>query len=241
VPLTNDDFVSHSYLIQFPTQIMRDKIAVLTDRLEEVFGAKMVSHRAGKWAFNEVYARLLEERGYRVDCSVTPHVSWSRNGGSDYTDFPETAYVLDRNDISRAASDEASGGLLELPMTILPAGPLGKRLHRMIKRAPGVARLALNRVAPEAHWLRPNGHNLGSMLGVLRAATRQKRDYVEFMLHSSEFMPGGSPIFETKRAVEVLYDHLERLFSVAALDFQGATLQEYQRDFASVVSPVASR
>ncbi|MBV9084373.1 MAG: hypothetical protein JOZ62_16995 [Acidobacteriaceae bacterium] len=46
------------------------------------------------------------------------------------------------------------------------------------------------------------------------------------MLHSSEFMPGGSPIFRTGEDVEKLYSDLRSLFS-AASGFTGATLQEY--------------
>ena len=100
---------------------MREKIKVMTDRLEEVFGVKMLSHRAGRWAFDERYARLLIEFGYIVDCSVTPYLSWaeqtgdpSKKGGADYTSFPDTSYFVDTVDISRSGDSS----LLEIPVTI---------------------------------------------------------------------------------------------------------------------------
>ena len=40
---------------------MRDKIAFMTDLLENKLQTKMLSHRAGRWAFNETYAQLLIE------------------------------------------------------------------------------------------------------------------------------------------------------------------------------------
>ncbi|MGL5223463.1 MAG: deacetylase, partial [Plesiomonas shigelloides] len=52
-------------------------------------------------------------------------------------------------------------------------------------------------------------------------------DYVEFMLHSSEFMPGGSPTFKTKQDIEQLYRDLEETFAWLAQRTQGATLAEY--------------
>src|SRR5579872_1992405 len=74
VPLTADDFDCHPYLIEYPPQNIRDKVVFLTELLEDTFQVKMRSHRAGRWSFNAVYARILVENGYRVDCSVTPLV-----------------------------------------------------------------------------------------------------------------------------------------------------------------------
>jgi hypothetical protein len=65
------------------------------------------------------------------------------------------------------------------------------------------------------------------MLQVLQRALREQRSYAEFMLHSSEFMPGGSPTFRTRESIEQLYRDLEQLFSRAAESFTGATLSEF--------------
>jgi hypothetical protein len=100
---------------------MRQKISLTTDLLENTFGVKMLSHRAGRWSFDERYANQLIEFGYKVDCSVTPHVSWEshlgapdKDGGTDYTDFPDTAYFIDPSDISRPGHST----LLEIPVSI---------------------------------------------------------------------------------------------------------------------------
>ena len=55
----------------------------------------------------------------------------------------------------------------------------------------------------------------------------EKRNYLEFTLHSSEFMPGGSPTFRTDDDIERLYDHLEALFSRVRSHFGGETLAEF--------------
>src|SRR5713226_7445733 len=94
-PVTSDGPKSQAYLIEYAENVMKDKIKFITELLEQRFIHKMVSHRAGRWALNSRYARLLVEHGYRVDCSVTPHVSWASvlgdpngSGGIDYTAYP---------------------------------------------------------------------------------------------------------------------------------------------------------
>lgn len=69
-PLTDDDWRHKPYLIEYPTDQIRAKVDHMTKLLEDAFQTKMLSHRAGRWAFNEYYASLLLEYGYQVDCSV---------------------------------------------------------------------------------------------------------------------------------------------------------------------------
>ena len=52
-------------------------------------------------------------------------------------------------------------------------------------------------------------------------------DYIMFMLHSSEMMPGGSPTFHRNEDIEKLYFDLENLFEFISDKFKGATLSEY--------------
>jgi hypothetical protein len=237
VPLTEDDFLHHPYLPEYPEDQMRAKVRVLTEALEDTFGRKMVSHRAGRWGFDSRYARILAEAGYLVDCSVTPHLSWKAykgdpngRGGPDFTDFPATAYFLDLEDISRPGNSS----LLEVPMTVgRPENPVVQGLHRLLRNAPRLLRAPVNRLFPPRCRLEPDGRNLRQLLRILRRARAQGKDYVEFTLHSSEFMPGGSPKFPSEERIEGLYRHLEALFESAQGAFAGLTLQEYYRRFTT--------
>lgn len=210
-PITDRDSIHQAYLIEYPESVMRDKVKFMTVLLEERFDRKMLSHRAGRWAFDSRYARLLVENGYRVDCSVTPHVSWAKSpgaphgsGGTDYTTYPAHPYFMDLDRIDR----EGNSSLLEIPVSIV-AEPNGR-----------------------TSWLRPDGQNRDSMLAILDRALRERWPCVEFMLHSSELMAGGSPTFQTRRDVEALYDDLDVLFGNAAEQFRGKTLSEFHDDLA---------
>ena len=71
------------------------------------------------------------------------------------------------------------------------------------------------------------------MQQVVHACLAQGNSHIEFMLHSSEFMPGGSPTFRDEAAIDALYDDLEQLFAYIAQRAEGMTLAEfYQRKLA---------
>ena len=207
-PLTADDFHFQPYLIEYPEEQMAAKVAFMTTLLADTFGVPMVSHRAGRWSFDATYARILIENGYRVDCSVTPLVSWrsspgdpSRQGGSDFTHFPAAAYFLDAGDIARPGASP----LLEVPVTI--RGEAGR----------------------PPLWMRPNGANRAGLLHLVERVIADGDDYLELMLHSSELMPGGSPTFGDAAAIERLYADLAAVFAAAGERFRGATLADYYR------------
>jgi hypothetical protein len=233
--LTSDDLTFQPYLVEYPESAIRDKVALMTDMLGETFGVPIRSHRAGRWAFNETYARVLIDCGYAVDCSVTPNVSWRDNvgdpagqGGTDYREFPGRAYWVDPDDIRR----DGTSRLLEIPMSIRPCRFASvKRIRQRCGERALISRV-LSRLVPRYTWFRPRRGNLAEMLGILRWVKRQGIDYVEFILHSSEFMPGGSPTFVTEADIERLYESLEELFQAAtSASFQGATLIEYHAQY----------
>ena len=71
----------HIYLYDLPDDMLQAKVESLTRLLSDVFEARPVSHRAGKWGFDERVARVLADQGYLVDCSVTPGISWKNTRG----------------------------------------------------------------------------------------------------------------------------------------------------------------
>lgn len=238
VPLTDDDFGFQPFLMEYPEGLIREKVTMMTDTLESTFGVKIVSHRAGRWGLSETYVKALIDAGYRVDCSVTPHVDWRGNtgdpaggGGSDYRHFPETPYFMDPADISRPGDSS----LLQVPMTIVRRydSALARRLRACVRPIPFVRRYFF-RALPAHSWLRPTASNGAELRRVLSIAQGERRDYVEFMLHSSELMPGGSPMFPSPRHVDALYGDLEALFDSAGSHWAGHTLSEYRDRFQPI-------
>jgi len=227
IPLTSDDFHYQPYLMEYPDKVIREKVKYMTALLEDRFDRPMVSHRAGRIGMDSRYAAILMDHSYRVDCSVTPGIDWrwARGapggiGGTNYAAFPRRPYFLNPVDIAQPAES----GLLEVPVTIQPTG--------LAHRAPWVNRVPLlrrivNRLSPEWSWMCPGENGQRGMLRAARGARRNGASHVEFMLHSSELMPGGSPGFRTVRDIELLYARLEAVFSELATWCRGMTLQEF--------------
>jgi hypothetical protein len=145
-------------------------------------------------------------------------------GGTDFSAFPESAYFLDLDDISRPGSSP----LLEVPVTVTaPYFSRAGRIARAILETNRLGAKVARRLFPRLAWLYPKGNNHRALPRLLHAVAVEGRDHAEFMIHSSELMPGGSPRFPTDRSIEVLYDALEALFASARKTFAAYTLSEY--------------
>lgn len=228
--LTEDDFFNQPLLIEYPPDIMRQKLEFMTKLLEDTFEVKVISHRAGRWGFNETYAKLLVELGYKVDCSVTPGISWERvRGGPDYRGFPTEAYFVNLDNIRERGKND----LLEVPVSIVYI--YNYFVERLFTISEKLAVTIGNKLrvisSPKLTWLRPKRKNLKYMLRLLDRAITLKWTYVEFMLHSSELMPGGSPKFKTQDAIDKLYYDIETLFRKASSCFEPVTLSEFYQEF----------
>src|SRR5258708_6349977 len=233
VPLTSDDFRFQPYLPEYPDAVMKQKIRFITRLLEDRFERKMISHRAGRLGFDGRYAAMLLDEGYRVDCSVTPGVDWrwatgvpGGRGGPDYSGFPDRPYFLDPSNIAAPAS----GALLEVPMTVR-AGCLN-RLAPWLYRVPLLRRVA-NRASPRLDWLCPAENDLAGLLRAAHGARAEGATHVEFALHSSELMPGGSPTFRNAAQIERLYEWLHALFEELARWAVGMTFEEFHARMSS--------
>lgn len=229
VALTARDHIAQPYLIEYPERVLREKVRYLTGLLEDTFGVSMVSHRAGRWAFNSVYARALVDCGYKVDCSVTPYESWEwrrpapqGSRATDYTRFPVAPYFMDLNEIGKPGRST----LLEVPMTIRTRWPAAIEAGRRLAQRSHMASRVFAKYMP-LDWFRPNGNNSAGMIRLANRVASEPDACLEFMLHSSELMPGGSPTFPSAGSIERLYTDLEATFAAVTPHFTGATLSDF--------------
>jgi hypothetical protein len=200
------------YLIEYPYEVMREKFATTYNLIKERIGRAPVSHRAGRWTMNEDYFKLLKEFGVVIDCSYTPFVSWKNSsgrtvdGGCDYSCInPNTHWIQD---------------VLEVPMSI-------RKLHFIGEG--GIKSKIKTVLKSGTVWLRPAISTLKEMKLLSQKITQEKcSDHLEFMIHSSELMVGGSPYFKDEDATERLFSNMKQLFDyIEKLGYQGATLEEY--------------
>lgn len=223
IPLPGWEQSGKPYLIEYSPEIMEEKIRSMTELIREKFGFVPVSHRAGRWAMNREYFRLLHKYGYKIDCSYTPGINWRQSKGrTPYFDGPDYRKVDN--------GPQMIEGILEVPVTV-------RKTHRMFfdeKMSPAnMGRFIRRAVCGKNVWLRPNGTNLKTMQWLVENCCQSEEDYLMFMLHSSELMPGGSPKFRSQKEIEHLYVHLNTIFQRISKDYTGITLQEYYDIFCA--------
>ena len=110
--------------------------------------------------------------------------------------------------------------ILEVPMSI-------KRMHRFHTPVKAIDYLKqpVKYIIGSHYWLRPA---LSSVKDMLCITDNNDNDFAEFMMHSSELMPGGSPYFQSENDIEHLYYNLEEMFNQIHKSYTGVTLREYR-------------
>lgn len=206
------------YLIEYPKNIMDAKIKSMTDLITSRFEQSIVSHRAGRWAVNNDYIHLLHKNGYKIDCSITPGVNWQKQMGAS---LPGPDYSTEKCSIYRY---DCEPEMLEIPMTIrkMHCGSLRKN-DGMVPFVKDIIKNIIGRNI----WLRPALFSYEDMIKLIQVVENEKEEYMEFMMHSSELMPGGSPYYTTEEAIEKMYKELTLLFDYVSMKgYSGVTLAE---------------
>jgi len=218
-PLTFNPDGNNAYAGDFPADVLDEKVKVLTNILKENFQCDIKSHRGGRWYLDNTLCSILEKYGYTVDCSVTPGVSWSNLIGNMKYGINYEGYNYEISTLSGFDSH-----LLEIPPTIMNVGKIKPFVPYTAKEI--VARLKKKKI-----WLRPNGYNLHDMLYIVDECNQNDK-YLEFMIHSSELMPGGSPTFRTEYSIKRLYKHMDVLFSrISELGYEGIAISDYAKQY----------
>lgn len=214
-----DRYHGNSYITEYTDDIIQKKVTYLAELLRNVFEVPIISSRSGRWATNDMYYRALVNAGIKIDCSVTPEIDLSsipgcsKNVGNDYSKYSKYP-------------SEIYPGLYEIPMTTrkIRWGATGSFKHKVKSLLIG-----------EEMWLRPLKLSMKYLKKIVEHTEKEHMDYLEFMLHSSELMPGGSPYFADEEDIEKLYAILDQFFGyLKEKEYVGYTLSEYYHNVKNV-------
>ena len=240
----NYEFEKDGKVQVFPSELddnsLKLKLTNLTEKITEVFGQKPESFRAGRWGFDERLVKYLLYLGYKVDCSITPKISWinfkglaSGKGGPDFRLATVYPYYLSEQDICQIGQSK----LLEVPMTILYTGSLiregGALAKKFVLMPNSIVKKVLNKLFFRLKWARIFPETtIYDLKEMCYCARKNNLPAIEFMIHSSELMPGGSPYAKDEKAVEKIYKNLEYFFRYLKDNkVEGITLGEFARNF----------
>jgi hypothetical protein len=169
------------------------KMRNITVLFEDRFQKKPTSFRAGRFSAGSNTIRCLETLGYKVDTSVTPHITWndpSREKPVDYRKAHEQPYFIKQGSFLQ---DDFRGKILEVPVSIISA-----------------SRFLFLR---KAIWLRPFLSPARDFKKIIDGQTRahQTRNIVVFnmMFHNVEVLPKMSPYPQTESESKVYLDSID--------------------------------
>ena len=194
---------------EYPQNVLYQKMEYMTKMLQDTFQIRISSHRGGRWYLDNRILKILDRLGYWVDCTVTPGVSWKstkgqtgNSHGSDYSTYKSKVYKIKNTN------------LWELPVTIRNKVILKYKTKNFIQQ--------------QKVWLRPNGVNLKDMIWLVDNSLGKTQNYLEFMIHSSELMPGANPTFKTNKEIDRLFQQMDDLFFyIKEKGYEGITCSNY--------------
>jgi len=207
--------LTHDMQWQYKGEVEQAKLETLTHLFMQQFGYRPRSFRAGRFGIGHQTGRFLTDLGYHTDSSVTPHIVWTSRDGikfPDFRGFRETPY---RVGMDGDIWEEGASTLLELPVTVLPAGTLA------------------GAEGPDPVWFRPW---YSSQDVLKRIVTRLLEDAertgvvrpLVMMFHNVEAVPGLSPYPQTPSDVEIYLDMLRGTFDHAlSHGIAPCTFEEY--------------
>lgn len=208
----NKLYDGNAYITEYPKEVILEKHIYLKNLIEERIGVSPVTYRAGRWATSQDLFDVLEEIGILVDCSITPGI---------YHKAPGTS-VQHANNYKKASKlpHKIGKNLIEVPMTTRTYRTLnGEKIFRKI----------INVIRGEHLWLRPALQSEDEMKFVINKVLKENSDYLMFMIHSSELMPGGNPYCKTDKEVDELLNKLDHVFSYVSSFGTGILLKDYYK------------
>lgn len=208
-----------SFLCNLDPELQHVKLEQLTDLIEENFGVRPVSFRAGRYGIGTVALQSLRKLGYKVDSSVLPLADYRDQNGPDFRNANCQPYFPSERDIHARGEDR---GLLEVPVT---AGfthrhfDLANRLRRMALKPPfrnlrAVGILDRTGIATKVK-LSPEQASLEQMKKLARAVLSQGVPTLVLMFHSSSLLPGASPYVRTEADLDGFLHRLDVFFQFA--------------------------
>jgi hypothetical protein len=199
--------------------LLREKLQTLTEVALHGCGIRPTTFRMGRFDFAPIVRKIIAELGYTVDSSMVPFRLCP--GTADHLFSPADPYLLSLGD----------GSLLEVPVTMVA-------ISRSLARVAALASdyLPARAVRPALEVFRrlavcgphPAWFPLASMKNAARLHIRRGGQVLNIFLHSTEIVPGMSPVSTDKYKAEAILTKLRAFLAwlCKRYEVRGLTLSE---------------
>jgi hypothetical protein len=196
-----------TYTHTLPSETQKAKLECLCTTIEDSFGKRPTSYRAGRWGFDRTSVPVLEEVGIQVDTSINPLWWDPADSALVFVRAPLGPYRINRDDVCRPGDS----GLVEAPATGVVVGKYGPALERLIRNI-GPMR-GLRRVWRKAglRFLKPEEFDFDEMRTVVDAMAARGLRFFNVAFHSSVALPGATPYVADEAELDQFCERLERI------------------------------
>lgn len=180
---------SPDFQCAYEPDIELQKLSNLSSLFKNELGYAPTSFRAGRYGASANSVNSLEQLGYKVDTSVTPHMQWQEpNAQVDFRKAPEQPYFPSVDLLSKPQS-HTPGRILEVPVTVKP------------------------RVFRDPRWFRPWFATVDQMKEIVRYQLKKHASQqvlsINMMFHSMEVIEKASPYPQSKEDVKRFIDDMQ--------------------------------
>ncbi len=187
-----------SFPHEYSDDIFYNKLKVLTELIKKKFDITPISYRAGRFGFILEHIPVLSRLGYKVDTSITPHISHKLTKGWKQTGIDFSDY----NNLNPNILYYQSHSIIEFPITIIPFNRKYIRTKKIVSEK--IIRRCWFRIFPET--------TISSLVKIIKYAKRNDMNYIVYMMHSNEFDNKNNTYFNTIEKVNKLFNLLEEFF-----------------------------
>lgn len=227
-----------SYLCNLEASLQKQKLEHVTNDIENKFGQRPLSFRAGRYGLDIVGAKFLAELGYVVDSSVCPFMNYSVDGGPDFRHYPWRPYYIDEKfDVPAPTRTE----LLEVPVSFgfnWNNFEAAFRIDEMIGTSP-LSTLRLRGILSRLQILKkikfsPEKHHADDLRRLAEIFASLDAPAIVMMFHSSSLVPGHSPYVNNKGELTGFLQTIDSVveYCLNTLDMEAATLTSFAKSFS---------
>ena len=214
----------NSMLCNLSADLQYQKIKSLDEIIQEQFSVKPISFRAGRWGYNATVGTNLCKLGYKIDTSVTPHTTWTKMHGPDFSNASPQSFTFIPNEVL-ISKGGCSQSLLEIPATIgyvQSRFPIVKIISKLMP-VKTLNQLRTHTLAsklgfPSRVWLSPEMSDLKSMILLSRQMISSGYDILNLFFHSPSLQAGLSPFVCTKKDEGRFLNRIRKFLSFAQND-----------------------
>jgi hypothetical protein len=234
-PIDEDCSIFNSYLCNLDTDTQAYKLEHVTRSIENQFGLRPKSFRAGRYGLDIVGAQLLKDLGYSVDSSVCPFTDYSADGGPDFRGYPWVPYYIG-DTFENPASNKSD--LLEVPVSFGYNWRNFSAAFRLDEVLTGTAlrRFRIRGILDRLNLLNkikfsPEKHKLSLLKRMAKIYAQNNSPSLVMMFHSSSLVPGLSPYVNTETDLKSFLHTIDSLsdYCINSLGMNVNTLEGFSK------------